>query len=106
MSPFHKKVNCQVCEISHSRHLKCAKKVVDKEGEGGIIKKLNNETDSQRKLPSCPVMITKLREQSYKRFIIPTESLTNQGNQGMNLSVPISHITKSQSEGTTLNEVY
>ena len=87
MSPFHKKVNCQVCEISHSRHLKCAKEIVDKEGEGGIIKKLNNETNSQRKSPSLPVTITKLREQSYKRFIIPTESLTNQGNQGTNLSL-------------------
>ena len=87
MSPFHEKVNCQVCEISHSRHLKCAKEIVDKEGEGGIIKKLNNETDSRRKLPFCPVMIMKLREQSHKRFIIPTESLTNQGNQGTNLSL-------------------
>ena len=87
MSPFHKKVNCQVCEISHSRHLKCAKEIVDKEGEGGIIKKLNNETDSQRKFPSFPVTITKLREQSHKRFIISTESSTNQGNQGMNLSL-------------------
>ena len=32
-------------------------------------------------------MITKLREQSHKRFIIPTESSTNQGNQGVNLSL-------------------
>ena len=87
MSPFHEKVNCQVCEISHSRHLKCVKEIVDKEGEGGIIKKLNNETDSQRKFPFLPVTIMKLREQSYKRFIIPTESSTNQGNQGMNLSL-------------------
>ena len=87
MSPFHEKVNCQVCEISHSRHLKCAKEIVDKEGEGGIIKKLNNETDSQRKFPSLPVTITKLREQLHKRFIIPTESSTNQGNQGTNLSL-------------------
>ena len=46
MRPFHKKVNCQVCEISHSRHLKCAKEIVDKEGEERIIKKLNNETNS------------------------------------------------------------
>ena len=87
MSPFHEKVNCQVCEISHSRHLKCAKEIVDKEGEGGIIKKLNNETDSWRKFPFFPVTITKLREQSHKRFIIPTESSTNQGNQGTNLSL-------------------
>ena len=87
MSPFHKKVNCQVCEISHSKHLKCAKEIVDKEGEGGIIKKLNNETDSWRKFPSLPVMIMKLREQSHKRFIIPTESSTNQENQGTNLSL-------------------
>ena len=87
MSPFHEKVNCQVCEISHSRYLKCAKEIVDKKEEGGIIKKLNNETDSQRKFPSCPVMITKLKEQSHKRFIIPTESLMNQGNQGTNLSL-------------------
>ena len=87
MSPFHEKVNCQVCEISHSRHLKCAKEIVDKEGERGIIKKLNNETDSQRKSPSLPVTITKLREQSHKRFIIPTESSTNQENQGTNLSL-------------------
>ena len=69
-----------MCEISHSRHLKCAKEIVDKEGEGGIIKKLNNEIDSQRKFPFFPVTITKLREQSHKRFIIPTESSTNQGN--------------------------
>ena len=67
MSPFHEKVNCQVCEISHSRHLKCAKKIVDKEGEGGIIKKLNNETDSQRKFPSLPVMITKLKKKKKKK---------------------------------------
>ena len=87
MNPFHKKVNCQVCEISHSRHLKCAKEIVDKEGEGGIIKKLNNETDSQRKFPFFPVMITKLKKQSHKRFIIPTKSSTNQGNQGTNLSL-------------------
>ena len=87
MSPFHEKVNCQVCEISHSRYLKCAKEIVDKEGEGGIIKKLNNETDSQRKSPSLPVTIMKLREQSHKRFIIPTESSTNQENQGTNLSL-------------------
>ena len=87
MSPFHEKVNCQVCEISHSRHLKCAKEIVDKEGEGGIIKKLNNETNSQRKSPFLPVTITKLREQSHKRFIIPTESSTNQENQGTNLSL-------------------
>ena len=87
MSPFHEKVNCQVCETSHSRHLKCAKEIVDKEGEGGIIKKLNNETDSRRKSPSLPVTITKLREQSHKRFIIPTESSTNQENQGTNLSL-------------------
>ena len=87
MSPFHKKVNCQVCEISHSRHLKCAKEIVDKEGEGGIIKKLNNETDSWRKFPSFPMTITKLKEQSHKRFIIPTESSTSQGNQGVNLSL-------------------
>ena len=60
---------------------------MDKEGEGGIIKKLNNETDSWRKSPSLPVTITKLREQSHKRFIIPTESLTNQENQGTNLSL-------------------
>ena len=46
MSPFHKKVNCQVCEISHSRHLKCVKEIMNKEGEGGIIKKLNNEINS------------------------------------------------------------
>ena len=46
MSLFHKKVNCQVCEISHSKHLKCTKEIVDKEGKGGIIKKLNNETNS------------------------------------------------------------
>ena len=56
-------------------------------GRGGIIKKLNNETDSQRKFHSFPVTITKLREQSHKRFIISTESLTNQGNQGTNLSL-------------------
>ena len=87
MSPFHEKVSCQVYEISHSRHLKCAKEIVDKKEEGGIIKKLNNETDSQRKFPSCPVTIMKLREQSHKRFIIPTKSLTNQGNQGMNISL-------------------
>ena len=35
----------------------------------------------------CPVMITKLRKQLYKRFIIPTESSTNQENQGVNLSL-------------------
>ena len=87
MSPFHEKINCQVCEISHSRHLKCVKEIVDKEGEGGIIKKLNNEIDSWRKSSSLPVTITKLREQSHKRFIIPTESLTNQENQGTNLSL-------------------
>ena len=60
---------------------------MDKEGEGGIIKKLNNETDSQRKFPFLPVTIMKLKEQSHKRFIIPTESSTNQGNQGANLSL-------------------
>ena len=87
MRPFHKKVNCQVCEISHSRHLKYAKKIVDKEGEGGIIKKLNNKMDSQGKAHSIPVMIMKLREQSHKRFIVPLESPTNQGNQGANLSL-------------------
>ena len=87
MSSFHKKVNCQVCEISHSRHLKCAKEIVDKEGEGGIIKKLNNKIDSWRKFPSLSVMITKLKEQLHKRFIIPTESSTSQGNQGANLSL-------------------
>ena len=57
------------------------------EGEGGIIKKLINETDSQRKFPFLPVTIMKLREQSHKRFIIPTESSTNQRNQGANLSL-------------------
>ena len=77
MSTFHEKVNCQVCEISYLRHLKCVKEIMDKEGEGGIIKKLNNETDSWRKFPSFPVTIMKLREQSHKRFIIPTESSTN-----------------------------
>ena len=87
MSPFHKKVNCKVCEISHSKHLKCAKEIVNKNEEGGIIKKLNNETDSQKKFPSLPVTIMKLREQSHKRFIISTEFLTNQENQGTNLSL-------------------
>ena len=87
MSPFHKKVNCQMCEISHSRHLKCVKKIVDKEGEEGIIKKLNNKTDSWKKFPFFPVTIMKLRKQSHKRFIIPTEFSTNQRNQGMNLSL-------------------
>ena len=87
MSSFHEKVNYQVCEISYSRHLKCTKEIVDKEGEGGIIKKLNNETDSWRKFPFLPVMIMKLREQLHKRFIIPMKSSTNQGNQGTNLSL-------------------
>ena len=87
MKLFHKKVNCQVYKISHSRHLKCAKEIVDKEGEGGIIKKLNNKTNSQGKACFIPVMITKLRKQSHKRFIVPSESSTNQGNQGANLSL-------------------
>ena len=87
ISPFHKKVNCQVCEISHSRHLKSVKKIVDKKEKGGIIKKLNNEIDSWRKFPFLPVTIMKLREQLYKRFILPTESSTNQKNQGANLSL-------------------
>ena len=63
------------------------KEIVDKEEEERIIKKLNNETDSWRKFPFFPATITKLREQSHKRFIIPTESSTNQGNQGTNLSL-------------------
>ena len=87
ISPFHEKVNCQVCKISHSRHLKCVKEIVDKEEEGGIIKKLNNETDSQRKFSFLPVTIMKLKEQSHKRFIISTEFSTSQGNQGANLSL-------------------
>ena len=45
-----------MCEISHSRHLKCAKEIVDKEGEGGIIKKLNNKTEFITKL-QVPTMI-------------------------------------------------
>ena len=106
MSPFHKKVNCQVCEISHSRPLKCAKEIVDKEGKGRIIKKLNNKINSQRKFPFLPVMIMKLKEQSHKRFIVPMESLNKPRKpRCKSLSVPISHITKSQSEGTTLKEV-
>ena len=78
MSLFHKKVNYQVCEISHSKHLKCTKEIMDKERKGGIIKKLNNEINSQRKFLFLSVTIMKLREQSHKRFIIPTKSLTNQ----------------------------
>ena len=87
MSPFHKKVNCQVCEISHLRHLKCVKEIVNKKGEERIIKKLNNETNSQKKFPFLPVTIIKLRKQSRKKFIVSTKSLTNQGNQGVNLSL-------------------
>ena len=87
MSPFHKKVNCQVCEISDSKHLKCAQEIMDKDEEGGIIKKLNNEMDSQRKFHSLLVTIMKLREQSHRRFIVPIESSTNQENQGTNLSL-------------------
>ena len=87
MSPFHEKVNYQVCKISYSRYLKCVKKIVDKEEEGRIIKKLNNKTDSWRKFPSLLVMIMKLRKQSHKRFIVPSESSTNQRNQGANLSL-------------------
>ena len=85
MNPFQKKVNCQVCKISHSRYLKCIKEIMNKKGEGEIIKKLNNEIDSWRKFPFLPVMIMKLREQLYKRFIVSTEFSTNQGNQGVNL---------------------
>ena len=87
MRPFHEKVDCQVCEISHSRHLKYAKEIVDKEEERGIIKKLNEETDSQVKTSSQPVTITKLREQSHKRFIVPSEPSVNQGSQCTNLSL-------------------
>ena len=39
---------------------------MNKEGEGGIIKKLKNEIDFQGKANSLSVMITKLQEQLYK----------------------------------------
>ena len=58
---------------------------MDKEGEGGIIKKLNNKTDSWGKAHFISVTIIKLREQSHKRFIVSSESSTNQGNQSVNL---------------------
>ena len=60
--PFYKKVNYQMCKISHSKHLKYAKKIVDKEGEEEIIKKLNNKTNFQGKAHSISVTIMKLKE--------------------------------------------